>query len=262
MHRLSWLVVPRTTAAAEPHLGILLEEAGGSLRATTTTASARQRENVRIATVTLAFVGLGLLIRLVRFLVVYPIWHDEAFVAVNFLNRGYLDLLRPLDYYQACPILFLWIELTAVRLIGFSESALRLFPFICGLASVLLFRHLAARLLRGIPLLLAVAVFATAFYPIRHSAEVKPYASDLLASLILLALAVEWLRTPEQSRWWWALSLVVPILLALSYPSVLVAAGLAVALAPKVSRLRPPLGSKGLPGLCRGPGQLVPQSLL
>jgi 4-amino-4-deoxy-L-arabinose transferase-like glycosyltransferase len=235
MHRLSWLVVPKATAAPEPHLGILLEEAGGSLGATTTTAPARRRENLRIARVTLAFVGLGLLIRLVRFLVVYPIWHDEAFVAVNFLNRGYLDLLRPLDYYQACPILFLWIELTAVRLFGFSESALRLFPVICGLASVLLFRHLAARLLRGIPLLLAVAVFATAFYPIRHSAEVKPYASDLLASLILLALAVEWLRSPEQSRWWWTLSLVVPILLALSYPSVLVATGLVVALAPKVS---------------------------
>ncbi len=124
---------------------------------------ARRRENLQIARMTLAFVGLGLLIRLVRFLVVYPIWHDEAFVAVNFLNRGYLDLLRPLDYYQACPILFLWIELTAVRLFGFSESALRLFPFICGLASVLLFRHVAARLFRGIPLLLAVACLCDRF---------------------------------------------------------------------------------------------------
>ncbi len=46
---------------------------------------------------------------------------------------------------------------------------------------------------------------------------------------------MEWLRSPEQSRWWWTLSLVVPILLALSYPSVLVATGLVVALAPKVS---------------------------
>ena len=114
-----------------------------------------------ISRATWAFVGLGLLVRLVRYLVVYPIWHDEAFVAVNFLNRGYLDLLRPLDYYQVCPFLFLWIELTVVRIFGFSESALRLFPAICGLASVLLFRHLAARLLRGIPLLLAVGVFAT-----------------------------------------------------------------------------------------------------
>ena len=47
--------------------------------------------------------GLGLLVRLVRYLVVYPIWHDEAFLAVNFLDRGYRDLLRPLDYCAGQP---------------------------------------------------------------------------------------------------------------------------------------------------------------
>ncbi len=98
---------------------------------------------------TWAFVGLGLLVRLVRYLVVYPIWHDEAFLAVNFLDRGYLDLLRPLDYSQVAPILFLWIELASVKLFVFSEWSLRLFPAVCGLASVMLFRHFAARLLRG-----------------------------------------------------------------------------------------------------------------
>ena len=140
----------------------------------------------RVCRATWALVGLGLAVRLVRYLVVYPIWHDEAFLAVNFLDRGYLDLLRPLDYSQVSPVLFLWIELTAVRLLGFSEWSLRLFPALCGLASVLLFRHVAARLLRGLALVLAVGIFATAFYPIRHAAEVKPYASDLFSALSLL----------------------------------------------------------------------------
>ena len=45
--------------------------------------------------------------------------------------------------------------------------------------------------------------FAVSFYPIRHGAEIKPYACDLLAALVLLALAVEWMRSPESSRWWW-----------------------------------------------------------
>ncbi len=189
-----------------------------------------------LARATWAFVGLGVLARLVRYLVVYPIWHDEAFLAVNFLGRGYLDLLRPLDYSQVAPILFLWIELTSVRLLGFSEWSLRLFPAVCGVASVFLFRHIAARLLRGIALLLAVGIFATAFYPIRHSAEVKPYASDLVAALILLALAVSWWRRPERSRAWWLLTAVVPVLLALSYPAVFVAAGVSLALGPEVLR--------------------------
>src|SRR5262245_43659607 len=81
--------------------------------------------SIWIARATWGFVILGLLVRLVRFLVVYPIWHDEAFVAVNFLDRGYLDLLRPLDYSQVSPVLFLWIELFLARQLGFSEWSLR-----------------------------------------------------------------------------------------------------------------------------------------
>jgi len=183
-----------------------------------------------------AFVVLGLMIRMVRFLAFYPIWHDEAFLAVNFLDRGYRDLLRPLEYIQVAPVFYLWIELTAVRLFGFSEWSLRLFAVICGLASVLVFRQLATRVLRGVPLVLAVAIFATAFHPIRHSAEVKPYASDLLAALLLMTLAVEWWRFPARSRWLWALSAVVPLLLAVSYPAILVAAAVSLALAPEALR--------------------------
>ncbi len=196
----------------------------------------------RAASLAWGFVGLGVLVRLVRYLVVYPIWHDEAFLAVNFLDRGYLDLLRPLDYSQVSPILFLWIELTAVRLLGFSEWSLRLFPALCGLASVFLFRYVAARLFRGMALVFAVAIFATAFYPIRHSAEVKPYSSDLCAALMLLAMAVNWWRSPGQSRWWWILCGIVPVLLAVSYPAVFVAAGLSLALgrgaAQRVAKVR------------------------
>ncbi len=201
----------------------------------------RAKDDVRITRLCWAFVILGLAIRLVRYLVVYPIWHDEAFLAMNFLDRGYRDLLRPLDYAQVAPVCYLWIELTAVRLFGFHEWSLRLFAAICGMASVLVFRHLASRILRGVPLLLAVAVFATAFYPIRHSAEIKPYASDLLASLVLLTLAIEWWRVPQRSRWLWAIAALTPVLLAVSYPAVLVAAAIVLALAPEALRSDRPL---------------------
>ncbi len=184
--------------------------------------------------ITWAFVGLGFLVRLVRFWVCYPLYPDEAFVAVNFLNRDYAGLLKPLDYSQVAPPLFLWIELTAVRLFGFCEWTLRLWPMLCGLASVALFRFLAGRLLGGLPLLFSVALFATAAFPIRHSAEVKPYESDLLAALVLLSIAVAWWRSPQQNRYWWILALVAPILMALSHPAIFVAAGLSLALAPVV----------------------------
>ncbi len=187
-----------------------------------------------LARATWAFVGLGVALRLMRYLMDYPLWWDEAFVAVNFIRRDYIGLLRPLDYGQVCSILFLWSELTFVKLLGFSEWSLRLFPLACAVASVLLFRHAASRVVRGVPLLLAVAIFATSFHPIVHAADVKPYASDLLAALILLAMAVEWRRAPERAGWIWALAAAAPICLALSHPAIFVAAGTFVGLAPAV----------------------------
>ena len=143
------------------------------------------RQSRRLDTLTWAFVGLGVVLRLVRYAMNFPLWGDESFVAVNFIARGYRDLLRPLDYGQICPLLFLWIERWVVVHLGFSEWTLRLFPLVCGVSSVFLFRHVAGCVVGGLPLLLAVAIFAVSFHPIRHAAEVKPYASDLLVALVL-----------------------------------------------------------------------------
>ena len=187
-----------------------------------------------IVAATWLFVGLGIVIRLVRYLVNYPIWHDEAFLAANFWDRDYVNLLRPLDYGQVAPWLFLAIERTAVKWLGYSELSLRLFPTVCSILCLPLFRHVSGRILGGTAQLLAVAVLATSFYPIRHGAEIKPYASDLLAALILLALALEALKSPRSSRWWWALTAVSPLLIAVSYPAVFVAGGISLVLAPGV----------------------------
>ncbi len=180
---------------------------------------------------TWVFLALGVTIRLVRYLLNYPLWGDEAFVAVDFLDRGYRDLLRPMTYHQICPIGFLWAERTAVKLLGFHEWSLRLVPILCALASMVLFRRLAALLVGGVPGLLALAVFAVSYYPIRHSAEVKPYASDLLAALALLVPAAEWLRRPEQARRWaWTLAALGPLAVLGSHPVAFVVGGVALAL--------------------------------
>ena len=190
----------------------------------------------RLERATWAFVALGMLLRIARYSMNYPLWWDEAFVAVNFIRRDYYDLIRPLDYGQVCPILFLWAELAVVKLLGFSEWSLRLFPLGCALAGVALFRHVASRVVRGAPLLMAVAIFAVSYHPIRHAADVKPYASDLLASLALLAAALEWLRAPERTGWMWGLAAVAPVAVALSHPAIFVAGGILFGLAPAVVR--------------------------
>jgi hypothetical protein len=182
------------------------------------------------------FIALGVLLRVVRYALNFPLWSDEAFVAANFLTRDYLGLLRPLDYGQICPVLFLWAERSAVGLLGFSEYSLRLFPLVSGVAGLLLFRRAAGTVVRGLPLLLAVGVFAISSPPARYASEVKPYASDLLAAVVLLAPALAWLSDRERTARLWALAAVAPLALGLSHPAVFVAGGVSVGIASAVWR--------------------------
>ncbi len=171
---------------------------------------------------------LGVVLRLLRFALPFPLWGDECMLAVNFIHRSFADMLRPLEYHQIAPLGFLWAELAAVKLGGFHTWTLHLFPTLCSLAGLLVFAYLASRVLDGWPLVLATGTLAVAYYPIRHGAEVKQYAGDLLMSALLLALALRWYQRPEESRWLWFLVLAVPVALVFSLPGVFVAGGVSL----------------------------------
>jgi hypothetical protein len=177
------------------------------------------------------FLLLGLVARMVRFLLRFPLWEDECFLAANFIDHGYLDLLQPLNYHQVAPLGFLWIELTCVKLFGFNEWSLRLYPFLASLAGLFLFRRLASRLLGGTALVLAVALFCVTYSGVRYAAEAKPYGTDQFTSLVLLTLSVEWWRRPDRRRWLWALTTCVPLAALVSYPAVFVAGGISLVVA-------------------------------
>ena len=184
----------------------------------------------RLVQLTWCLVLLGLAARLIRYLLGFPLWQDEAYLCTNLLDRSYAGLLEPLAHHQVCPILFLWIQATIVRVLGFSEYTLRLFPLICSVGGLFLFRHVAARLLRGTALLFAVGIFAVGYPLIRYACEAKPYGCDMFASLVLFALAVEWFLTRRRC-WLWALVACVPLALGLSYPTVFAAGGISLAVA-------------------------------
>ncbi len=184
------------------------------------------------------FVILGLVARLLRFLLRCPLWPDEGFLAASLLDRGYLELLEPLEYHQVAPFLYMWVQLTIVKLLGFNEWTLRLFSFVCGISSLLLFRHLAGRLLTGASYVWAVALFAVAYPLYRYSSEAKPYGTDVLVTTVLVTLAVRWWQAPQERRWAWILLTVTPVCVFLSYPAVFVAGGASLALAAVLVRER------------------------
>ena len=177
-----------------------------------------------------AFIAVGLAARAVRFFLCFPLWEDECFLAANFIDRGYGDLLGPLNYHQVAPLLFLWLELTSVKFLGFSEWSLRLFPFACGIGSLFLFQHLAGRLVSGTAKLLAVAVFCASYSGIRYAAEAKPYGLDQFVALILLVLAVEWWHS-RRTMWLALLTGCAPLAIGLSYPAVFTAGGISIFIA-------------------------------
>lgn len=178
------------------------------------------------------FLVFGLLLRFSRFLMQFPLWEDEAFLCANLISRNYFQLLEPLQYHQVSPVFFLWIQLTVVKIFGYHEFSLRMFPFLCSLASLGLYYHVAKRLLSGYALVIAIGIFTVAYPNIRYAAEAKQYSSDLLVGLIFLAIILEWWRSASfhdsihsqhSNRWLWGLLVFTPFGLGLSYPAVFAA---------------------------------------
>lgn len=186
------------------------------------------------------FLGLGVLLRLLRFGLNFPLWNDESYVALNIQERDFVGLMRPLDYAQVCPLLFLWLEKSVTLAIGFSEWSLRLVPTIASIASLFLFRHVAGRLLTGGSLTIAVAFLAAGYSPIRYGGEVKPYASDFLIALGLISLAVEWIRTPERTHFLWGLAALGPLAVGISNPAIFIAVSVGLVLMVPVLKTRSP----------------------
>jgi 4-amino-4-deoxy-L-arabinose transferase-like glycosyltransferase len=181
------------------------------------------------------FVVFGCLLRVLVYGLRFPWWHDESALAANFIDRSFADFPRTLDYGQVAPLLFLWGEVAAIWAWGFHEYSLRALPLVCGVAGMLLFARLAARTLDRSAALFAVAALAVSYYPIRHSAEVKPYAGDLCvaACLLLIARPLFDPSSPNARRTaLFSLALAAPLALGMSFPAVFVLGGVLLAAAP------------------------------
>lgn len=175
---------------------------------------------------------LGLAWRLLRYALDFPLWGDEASIVLSLMRRDFLSMIKPpLENAQIAPLGWMWIELATVKLLGLREYAMRIPALVSSLAALLIFWRFAPKLLDKRSALLALAILAVANYPVRHGNEIKPYAMDMLVSLILTCLAWRVAREPASVRRWAALCLVAAVAPWISYPSIFVMAGLGVYLA-------------------------------
>jgi hypothetical protein len=176
------------------------------------------------------FLVLGFLLRLEQYLFNRSLWFDEAGLARNILARGPLALMRPLDYGQGAPILFLFLVKGTTSIFGSSEYALRLIPFIMGIIGLLLFYQTARLYLDRLYVPLAVFIFAFCYELVYYSAELKQYSTDVAVALLLYYLFLRLLsRSESQKMEPGLLGLAGCAALFLSHPAVFVLAGIACA---------------------------------
>ena len=176
----------------------------------------------------LALFGIlfGVLVRTVQYLNNRSLWGDELSLAVNILDRSYGELAQTLDYNQSAPLGFLWLEKLATQLWGNSEYALRLLPFIASIISLGVFYTLVRQYSSVMAAPIAIALFACTRYTVYFSTELKPYSGDVAIALILF-----WLIAKTQQRILTVKEMLVfaglgSLAIWLSYPSVLVMAGM------------------------------------
>ena len=132
---------------------------------------------------TILLLIVGLAARLLRYALDFPIWGDEAMLAVNFAWLDYRQLTQGLHLTQVAPLLFVWGERTAYLWLGPDEYSLRLLPLLAGVGSLLLYWHLTRVLLPPLARLFAVGFMAAALWPVGMCNPLTPYSFALLIAL-------------------------------------------------------------------------------
>ncbi len=134
---------------------------------------------------------IGLCLRFYQHLMPRSLWEDEAHLALNFIWFGYRDLMKPLENYQSAPIFFLFSIETVTRIFGYSEIALRSFPFVISIFCLPLFYKMVLTLTKNrLTALISFFVFALNISFIHYASEVKPYTLDVCAFIIMGYLAL------------------------------------------------------------------------
>jgi hypothetical protein len=175
-------------------------------------------------------IGAGVCLRLFHFFYNRSLWTDEAYLSNSIIRMDFLRLaVPPLEYEQKAPIGFLWMVKLCVLIFGKKEMALRLFPLICGIASLFVFKRVAGYFLRPAGILIAMAILAIGPPLVYYAVEAKQYATDLLATAVALYAYIQFHEKkdfPSLLLWglWGA------IIIWFSYPAIFILAGMAMAL--------------------------------
>ncbi len=135
-------------------------------------------------------IALGIVFRVGEYLSNRTYWMDEMTLSSSIQHSLSAGFFAPLIRTQLAPPGFLAIERAALLVLGDSRYSLRLYPLLCGIASLFLFRAVAQRCLKAEAAVVAMAMFAVSEDLIYFSSELKQYGPDVAAALACLLLTL------------------------------------------------------------------------
>jgi len=141
----------------------------------------------------------GVFLRAFIYFQIPAVWLDEATTAFKLNESSVLCLISPCgninhDLMHAYPMGFLGATKLLISLFGLVEPVIRLFPLICSIFSVYIFRKVCRMLLTDSWALAALALFSLNPSLLYHAVELKPYASDVLVTVVLIMEAARIIR--------------------------------------------------------------------
>jgi hypothetical protein len=157
------------------------------------------------------------------------LWLDEAWVANSISAPTLRGMFYYPDWLQSSPPLFLLASRAAVRLLGISNTSLRIVPLLMALAATVAMFAVARRILS--PAFAALACVLLVFYTaeIEYSHSAKQYSGEVAATTVILLAAVIYLQKPDRLRFCW-LAAAIALALPFSYASVFLLPGIVLAI--------------------------------
>lgn len=197
---------------------------------------------------------LGLILRVRQYFANRSFSGDAASLAVNLVSRSFVGLTKPLDYHQAAPVGFLFIEKVFILLFGNNEYILRLFPLISGILAIYLVYRIVSGYF-GVAGMFALLMFALNSWQIFFSTELKQYSSDVMVGLLLVYLSIRCLKEIPQIRDFIWLGVAGVITIWISHIAVFILAGIGLALVLEKYAQKKPIPLTWL--LCLGAAWLI-----
>lgn len=119
------------------------------------------------------------------------LWLDEAFLGLNLLKHGPIDLLKPLDYSQAAPILYLQLAKICGIAFGYGVQTLRLPSLLSYVVSTVLFMQILRRTVSSPAARIAgISLFCFNLVILRYSDELKQYMTETMVCLAIAHLTL------------------------------------------------------------------------